>query len=89
MIYTQATLMEILRVGNIVPIIPPRKVENEFSYKGYTIPKGMTIIPNLHSVFVDEKYWKDPKEFRPERFIGLDGQLCNTERFAPFGFGMK
>lgn len=39
MIYVQATIMEILRLGNIVPVIPPRKVMQDFTYKGYTFPK--------------------------------------------------
>jgi len=89
MIYTQATILEILRLGDIVPIIPPRKVLKEFSYKGYTFPKNMTIMPNLYSVFSSEKYWDRPNEFNPERFIDSKGQLINTEKMQAFGFGKR
>lgn len=36
---------------------------------------------------MEEKYWKDPFVFRPERFINDDGKLIQDTHFMPFGTG--
>lgn len=35
-----------------------------------------------------DSYWKDPFEFKPERFIDEEGNLINHDNFAPFGYGI-
>lgn len=46
---------------------------------------------NLHAMFNDKMFWKDPESFRPERFINEDGQIdkIRSERIlnAVFGTG--
>lgn len=36
-----------------------------------------------------DSYWKDPIEFRPERFLDEEGNVINDDHFVPFGYGMK
>ena len=36
---------------------------------------------------MDPKFWKDPEEFNPERFLNNAGELNVPEEFAPFGLG--
>ncbi|KAG4067785.1 hypothetical protein HA402_010471 [Bradysia odoriphaga] len=58
-----------------------------------------SIIPRdvLHStidetkvgVHHDEKYWGDPENFRPERFLNADGTLKKEERVIPCSIGKR
>lgn len=48
---------------------------------GYIVPAGTTILPNFHTMHVNPKYWENPFEFKPERFLQTAG--C----FMPFGAG--
>lgn len=37
---------------------------------------------------MNENYWKEPHEFRPERFIiDEEGKIIQTPHFIPFGSG--
>lgn len=57
-------------------------------FKGYTIPKGTVILPNLWSVHRDPTVWENPDDFNPSRFLDEQGQLLRKEYFIPFGIGM-
>lgn len=52
---------------------------------GYLIPKDSTILCNLYSLNMNDKYWKNPKEFLPERFLNDADELVIPEYFIPFG----
>lgn len=56
-------------------------------FRGYTIPKGTVIVPNLWSVHRDPTVWDDPDSFNPARFLDQDGKLLRKEYFMPFGIG--
>lgn len=56
-------------------------------FRGYTIPKGTVILPNLWSVHRDPALWDDPDRFNPERFLDDNGKLLKKECFIPFGIG--
>lgn len=63
-------------------------VVNLFSeFRGYTIPKGTVILPNLWSVHRDPTVWDDPDSFNPTRFLNDEGKLLRKECFIPFGIG--
>jgi len=46
------------------------------------------VIPNAYSVHMDPKFWKDPENFRPERFLDPDNKIINSQRVIAFGLGM-
>lgn len=56
-------------------------------FRGYTIPKGTVIIPNLWSVHRDPSVWDSPDDFKPSRFLDEQGKLLRKEYFIPFGIG--
>lgn len=61
----------------------------DFTIRGYTIPKGAEIVANLWALHNDPKYWDEPEVFRPERFL-LNGEttlLKFPESYAPFSIG--
>lgn len=57
-------------------------------FRGYTIPKGTVVLPNLWSVHRDHTVWDDPDSFNPTRFLDTEGKLLRKECFIPFGIGM-
>ena len=63
------------------------RVEETVELSGYTIPKDTLIIPNLHRMHMDPRYWTDPERFNPDRWIGPDGSLLKHEAFVPFSLG--
>nr|XP_042138142.1 vitamin D 25-hydroxylase isoform X6 [Peromyscus maniculatus bairdii] len=82
--YTEAVLHEVLRFCNIVPLGIFHATSEDAIVRGYSIPKGTTVITNLYSVHFDEKYWKDPDIFYPERFLDNSGCFTRKEAFIPF-----
>ncbi|XP_025098460.1 cytochrome P450 2J2-like isoform X2 [Pomacea canaliculata] len=89
LVYMEATILEVLRCSSIVPFSVPHSTATEVQFRGYTIPKGTLITPNLYSVLHAPEVWGDPDNFRPERFIGKDGKLLRFEEHIPFSIGRR
>lgn len=87
--YTEAFLLEVQRFFHIVPISGPRRVLKTCKLSGYTIPKNTTVLIGLRSVHMDADFWKDPHEFRPERFLDENMKIKNLERLYSFGSGRR
>lgn len=45
------------------------------------------VIANFNAVLMDKKFWDDPEDFRPERFIDTEGKVHVPDNYLPFGFG--
>ncbi|KAK3598208.1 hypothetical protein CHS0354_026610 [Potamilus streckersoni] len=89
LVYTGAFIMEVLRMSSIVILSIPHAPVTDVSFQGYHIPKGMLILPDIHSVLSDPKVWGDPENFRPERFISEEGKLMKPDEFIPFFTGRR
>lgn len=87
--YFQAFILEVHRLANIVPNPIPRTTPVDWKIRGYTIPKGSVILSNHYSVHMSDKYWGDPKVFRPERFINEKGEFVQDKKVIHFGFGKR
>ncbi|XP_033997036.1 cytochrome P450 2F2-like [Trematomus bernacchii] len=87
--YVQATIHEIQRVANTVPLSVPHCTIKDTELMGYSIPKGTLIIPNLTSVLNEEGQWKFPNEFNPENFLNDQGEFIKPEAFMPFSAGPR
>ncbi|KAK4014855.1 hypothetical protein OUZ56_027365 [Daphnia magna] len=88
--YTESVLMEAQRCSTIAPLTPPHYAIKDTKLLGYTIPQGSLVSLNLHAVFQDSKYWKDPEVFRPERHLNDDGsKVIKSDHFYPFGLGKR
>lgn len=60
---------------------------------GYDIPANTAVLLNIFSISRDPKWWKDPLEFYPDRFL-VDGRLAdqaswNSFNLIPFGGGRR
>ncbi|MCI4376103.1 hypothetical protein PGIGA_G00184380 [Pangasianodon gigas] len=87
--YTKATIMEVQRMAVVVPLAIPHMASKTTEFRGYTIPKGTVILPNLWSVHRDPTVWENPDDFNPSRFLDEQGQLLRKEYFIPFGIGRR
>ncbi|CAL8124694.1 unnamed protein product [Orchesella dallaii] len=87
--YVRATLAETHRLGSVAPLLGPRVAGTDTFCGSYFIRKGTYIIANMHGVFRDKKHWKDPENFRPERFLDNGGNFKNDNWLKPFGFGKR
>ncbi|KAM9857000.1 cytochrome P450 2U1 [Aulostomus maculatus] len=87
--FTEATIMEVQRLTVVVPLGIPHMASKTTDFRGYTIPRGTVILPNLWSVHRDPSMWDDPDTFNPERFLDVEGKLLRKECFIPFGIGRR
>ncbi|KAH9490073.1 cytochrome P450 2 sub U member 1 [Bulinus truncatus] len=87
--YLNAFIMETQRMASIVPFSLVHITSQDTSLAGYGIPKGAQVISNLDAVLKDERVWKDPENFRPERFLDGSGAAVQREWLVPFGVGRR
>ena len=87
--YTNAVLLEGLRLSALVPFAIPHKVVKEVKCGEYILPKGTVIFPSLISIMRDPRYFKDAKKFKPERFLNKEGIFERGERVIPFSIGKR
>ncbi|EIW84460.1 cytochrome P450 [Coniophora puteana RWD-64-598 SS2] len=62
---------------------------NEDIYKGYYIPKGCVVIPNVWGMSQNPDKYSNPSTFMPERFFRPDGTLNDDKIDYVFGFGRR
>ncbi|XP_029939435.1 cytochrome P450 2J2-like [Salarias fasciatus] len=87
--YTNAVIHETQRMGNIVPFNLVHMASKDTTLGNYSIPKGTTIMPTLHSVFTDASIWETPESFNPQHFLDEDGKFRKREAFIPFSAGKR
>ncbi|XP_076435322.1 cytochrome P450 1A5-like [Babylonia areolata] len=88
LIYTEATLCEILRLGSAVPLGIPHKTLRHTTVGGYDIPANTMILINHWALLRDPDQWDSPTEFRPSRFLDNDGKLkADVKSWVPFSVG--
>ncbi|XP_068447255.1 cytochrome P450 2J2-like [Clinocottus analis] len=87
--YTDAVLHEIQRMSNIIPLSLPHVTNRDIQLGGYTIPKGVTIIPNLTSVLFDKNEWETPDTLNPGHFLNEEGKFVKRAAFIPFSAGKR
>ncbi|EJD04755.1 cytochrome P450 [Fomitiporia mediterranea MF3/22] len=67
--YIEAIMKEIFRFNPAVPIGIPHESTQVDIYRGWTIPSGSMILPNIWQMMRDERYYPDPERFDPERYM--------------------
>ncbi|XP_019231575.1 PREDICTED: cytochrome P450 93A3-like [Nicotiana attenuata] len=90
--YLQAIVKETLRLHSPAPMIL-RESSEDCTIEGYHVPAKTRLFVNVWAMNRDPKYWENPLEFRPERFMNetkiLDVRGQNNFHYLPFGCGRR
>uniref|UniRef100_K7FBW5 Cytochrome P450 family 2 subfamily W member 1 n=1 Tax=Pelodiscus sinensis TaxID=13735 RepID=K7FBW5_PELSI len=86
--FTNAVIHEVQRFITLLPHVP-RCTSVDTHFRGYFLPKGITVIPSLTSVLLDQTQWETPHEFNPYHFLDADGKFVKKEAFLPFSTGRR
>lgn len=88
--YLQALAKESLRLHPPTPLMLPHKAKAHVKIGGYDVPKGSIVYVNVWGLGRDSNVWRDPNEFRPERFFEEDVDMKGHDfRLLPFGAGRR
>ncbi|NXS71844.1 CP1A5 protein, partial [Pandion haliaetus] len=98
--YTEAFILEMFRHSSFLPFTIPhrqglrvrRSTTRDTVLNGYYIPKDRCVFVNQWQVNHDEKLWKDPLTFNPERFLSAGGTEVNKvdgEKVLVFSLGKR
>ncbi|XP_014676764.1 PREDICTED: cytochrome P450 2C42-like [Priapulus caudatus] len=87
--YTRATITEVQRVADILPLSVPHSTTAEIQLGGYVIPAGTPILANLTAILNDPKHFPEPEKFRPERHLDERGDFVQNEALIPFSIGRR
>ncbi len=91
--FTEAVILETLRYHSVAMFAIPHLARCDTELNGYLIPKGTYIFPNLWALHHDDRYWEQPWEFNPHRWIE-NGMIVgpnhkNKQRMLAFGAGRR
>ncbi|XP_044497497.1 beta-amyrin 28-monooxygenase-like [Mangifera indica] len=85
--YSWYALCEVMRVKPAIQGTIIREVLTEFTYAGYTVPKGWKVYWNVNSTNKNPKYFPNPENFDPSRHDETSNLPLFT--FVPFGGGPR
>ncbi|KAI0351218.1 cytochrome P450 [Trametes cingulata] len=87
--YIDAMLEELYRWNPPLPLAIPHRAMADDEYRGYTIPRGCMMMPNIWAMSRDGDWYNDPEEFRPERHLETFRGNSPPPSEYVFGFGRR
>ena len=88
--YLQAIVKEGLRMYPPVPLFG-RRLQEGCKMGGFYVAEKTTLVVNGYAIMRDPHYWDDPDEFKPERFLGEQGDEIREQvlKYLSFGSGRR
>ena len=86
--WTTAVFLEAMRYFSPAWAIPRVTVHDDV-IGGHRISKGTTVIVPVHLVHHDPRWWPNPEEFDPSRFLPGAGKDRPRSAYLPFGGGKR
>ncbi|QRV88296.1 cytochrome P450 family protein [Ceratobasidium sp. AG-Ba] len=82
--YVRNLIEEVIRWRPVLPLGVPHACSQDDVFQGHFIPKGSIVIGNVWAMTRDEKIYKNPEKFDPDRF--LDRSMPSA---PAFGWGRR
>jgi cytochrome P450 len=87
-------------VAEVLRLFPPawvleREVAEDLTLDGYVVEKGSIVLASQFALHRDPRFWADPAEFRPQRWLTSDGTFSEDApgqprgAWFPFGAGTR
>lgn len=86
--YLTMCLKESLRDSSTVPLIQ-RLVQREMTIDGKVFPQNTLFTIAINSVHHNPAVWKNPEEYRPERFSQENYSNIDNFSYIPFSAGPR
>jgi len=89
--YLKLVIKEALRLHPPAPLLIPRETTKTCKIKEYYIPAKTRVFVNAKAIARDPKFWNNPDEFCPERFLenARDYRPGQHFDYMPFGVGRR
>ena len=85
--WTAACFQEAMRLFPPAWAIPRTAVEDD-TIDGHRIPRGASVLIPIHAIHHDPRFWPDPEDFDPSRFMPEHGRR-HRSAYLPFGGGRR
>lgn len=86
--YLECVIKEALRLFPSVPFFA-RAICEDTKINGYRVPKGANAIIVTYALHRDPRYFPEPEEFRPERFMPENTIGRHPYAYIPFSAGLR
>ncbi|KAI9295006.1 cytochrome P450 [Neoconidiobolus thromboides FSU 785] len=88
--YLNAVICEGMRLYPVAAIMLPRSSPiGGATVSGYYIPEGTTVGTSYYCLQRYEKYFPNPNDYIPERWINSENKFINHEAYYPFSLGPR